>query len=184
MALEQSGRSNWISRFRRGKSRKSRGGNQGKYRRAWVEELEEHRLLVSHVFLDFGDEYTTIPTSGPFAGFQILNGIQPTGLAAALVGTGAIPAAGVQTFTESFGIIAPGVTVTPPYTFVSTGTLLNSVLNSTPVSTDFQTLELAITLQIQRALAPFDIQVFSSADSNIFNFPVNGLASASALEAQ
>ena len=155
MSTEHSGISSFFNRFRHVAKRKGRKAAHGAFgfnRRSWVEQLEERRLLVSRVFLDFGDAYTTIPTSGPFAGFQTLPGITPAALATALIGTGAIPVPGVQTFTESFGAIAPGVTITPPYTFVSTGTLLNSVLNPTFVGADFLTLELAVSAQIQRAL--------------------------------
>ena len=52
------------------------------------------------------------------------------------------------------------------YTLVPFAGLLNSSLNPTPFAADAQTLEIAITAQIQRALEPYDIQVISSAENN------------------
>src|SRR5262249_17809325 len=57
------------------------------------------------------------------------------------------------------------------YDLLGMQTLLNSSLNPTFVNTDFITLAEAITAQIQRALEPFDIQVLSSINSNIFSPP-------------
>src|SRR4029079_2859401 len=51
---------------------------------------------------------------------------------------------------------------------------------------DFVTFELAVTAQIQRALEPFDIQVVSSVNPTLANFPIGSgtagtLSNASAL---
>jgi hypothetical protein len=173
-----------FSRFRRQPrgGRKTRGRTFSFVRTAAVEQLEERRLLVSRVFLDFGDSFTA-PTSGPYAGFNTALSLTPATIHTALVGAGK---AGDVVYNEGVGLLEPGLTVTPPYNLVGTGGLLNSVLNSTVVPTDFLTLEESITEQIQLALEPFDIQVISSVNTNFGNFPfitAGSLAPASALEA-
>jgi hypothetical protein len=158
-----------FSRFRRhpfkGRQVGGRPANLG--RLAHVEQLEERRLLVSRVFLDFGNGFA-VPTSGPYAGFNVIQGNTPDTLHDAFVGTGQ---AGNVVYNEGIGILENGLTVTPPYDLVGTAAVLNSSLNSTPVNIDALTLEESITAQIQRALEPFDIQVISSINSNFFNWP-------------
>jgi len=158
-----------FSRFRRqpfkGRQIGGRPSNLG--RLAHVEQLEERRLLVSRVFLDFGNGFA-VPTSGPYAGFNVIQGNTPDSLHDALVGTGQ---AGNVVYNEGVGIFENGLTVTPPYDLVGTAAVLNSSLNSTPVNIDAITLEESITAQIQRALEPFDIQVISSVNSNLLGWP-------------
>ncbi len=173
-----------LSRFRREKRKGRRGpGRASPFdHRSVVEVLEERRLLVSRVFLDFGDGFTTIPTTGPFAGLQILN-TNTGAMHDALVGTGASTRFPASSLTETLagGAIVPGGT--GAYTMVAFSNLINfGLVNQTVVPTDFFTLEVSITEQIRQALEPFDIQVISSAENNIFNFPVaNNLNRASAL---
>ncbi len=134
-----------------------------------VEELEARRLLVSRVFLDFGDTFgVETNASSPYFGQALMPGINPNDFHDNLVGPGL---ANRNVLQESFGVIRDNLTVTPAYNLLALNTLINSTLNPTPVATDFRTLELAITSQITQALEPFDIQVISSAQTNFFNFP-------------
>ncbi len=143
-------------------------------RQVSLEQLEDRRLLVTHVFLDFGDFMPTAPPGTPFfAGLQYLPVTPAMTVAAATVGTG-MPAnfAGTQTAFESFGLMGAS-----GYTMIAFSNVLND-FNPTVVNGDALTIELAITAQIQRALAPFDIQVFSSAlvaagGSSPFGGPLN-----------
>ena len=149
-------------------------------RQVSLEQLEDRRLLVTHVFLDFGDFMPTAPPGTPFfAGLQYLPVTPAMTVAAATVGTG-MPAnfAGTQTAFESFGLIGAS-----GYTMIAFSNVLNN-FNPTVVNGDALTIELAITAQIQRALAPFDIQVFSSAlvaagGSSPFGGPLNNYAGGS-----
>ncbi len=157
--------SSLFSPSRPASKRLSRRAKVQRRRYSAIEELEARRLLVSRVYLDFGDSFN-VQTTGTYLGFGDLS-TTPKGLHDALVGTGL----GTRNrLEEFFGIINPIVS-TPTFEILSLGTLLNSSLNSTPVITDAITLELAITAQIQQALEPFDIQVVSSVESNVFGWP-------------
>ncbi len=187
MLPEQKGLlSSLFSRFRqsRATSRKAPRKVRGFGRSLQLEELEPRRLLISRVFLDFGEGFTA-PTTGPYAGWGTMLGLQPGALHDALVGTGAganVPG-GNNIFEEFLGIIANGVTVNPAYNMVDFSDLLtlgspDLAAPNPVVPTDPITMELAITHQIEQALEPFDIQVISSINSPIFNFPVAGGAAA------
>ncbi len=164
-----------FSRFRR-PSRKDRrvGGHlRGSGRRTSVEELEARRLMVTRVWLDFGNGYTA-PTTGPYAGLGTLQGLTNDGIHDALVPAGT---AGNVVYEEELGtLMLNNVTPPPnPYNLVGLNSYIGSSLDPTPVPMDTLTLEESITAQIQRALEPYDIQVISSFNSNIVNFGVNGL---------
>ena len=134
-----------------------------------IEELEARRLLVSRVFLDFGDSFGMCHCHRPLFRLQAsMPNLRPTILHDNLVGTGI---ATRNMFQEFFGVIRDNLTVTPPYNLRQPWHDDQFNFNPTPVPTDALTLELAITSQIQQALEPFDIQVVSSAESNFFNFP-------------
>jgi hypothetical protein len=182
MALEQSGLSSLISRFRGRKSKRARSAADGaptptRRRAMAVEQLEERRLLVSRVWLDFGEAFP-VQTSAPYAGFQVLRQLNPPAVNTAMVGVGA--AAG-NTYEVDLGILFPTPT-TPPYDLVSFGGMINA-FNPTFSPDDAFTLEVSIAEQIRRALEPFDIQVFSSHDAALTNvdsptdsFPAASLA--------
>jgi hypothetical protein len=182
--------SSWLKGLRGPKT--GRPSQRTKARRAAFEDLEHRRLLVSRVFLDFGDTFNA-PTSGPYAGFPAMLAVNPRDLYSALVGTGNTPEQHVI-YSNSLGIIAPGLSVTPPYNIIGTAGLF--LLNSPdlahpydPFALDFLTFETAVTGAIQRALEPFDIQVISSVNSTFGSFPVGGdktaqLGNASALLAR
>ncbi len=186
MALEHTGRSRFLTTKRGGKrlSRKVRGNasQYGNGRILAVEELEARWLLVTRVWLDFGD-FFAIPTSGIYAGVgHVATNIAP--FTNALVGNGI---AGDNHFFDSFGLMGKNIAdLDGGVHIVSTYSQLAGFNSGIFSPTDFVTLELAITAQIQRALEPYDIQVYSSVDSNVFNFPanpnVNPLTNASALE--
>lgn len=154
---------------RRSSKRLSRRAKVQRRRYSAIEELEARRLLVSRVFLDFGDSFgvQTQPTD-PYFGQALMPSLDPNDFHDNLVGTGL---ANRNILQESFGVIRDNLTVTPKYNLLALYTLINSNLNPTLVPTDALTLELAITAQIQQALEPFDIEVVSSAQSNFFNFP-------------
>jgi len=135
-----------------------------------VEQLEDRRLLVTRVWLDFGNGYTA-PTSGPYAGLGTLLGLTFDGIHDAMVR----PAqAGNVVYEEELGLMLNNATTGTPFNFVGLSSYLNSYLDTVAVPTDTLTLEEAITAQIEQALEPFDIQVISSFNSNIVNFGVNG----------
>jgi len=154
---QKSGLAAWFTGSR-GKKRKGRASSLFN-RRSLIEQLEERRLLVTRVWLDFGDGFNAA-ANGPFAGQGDL-AFTPGQAYTGMVGTGAIP--NTQGITDldfdTLGTILPGVTVTPNYHLISFATLLNSTLNPTVVPTDIATLELSIIAQVQRALEPFDIEV-------------------------
>src|SRR4051812_11066454 len=109
--------SSWLSGLRGSKQqRKSRCG-RGFSRRTSIEDLEQRRLLVSRVFLDFGDGFTS-PTAAPYAGWGTMTAIQPGAVYTALTGTGVGGTAGENRLSTSTGFIASGLTITPPYNFV------------------------------------------------------------------
>src|SRR5437868_973553 len=100
-----------FSRFRRDAAKSRKRPRRGRPL-GWqtsIEELEDRRLLVSRVWLDFGDAFPGV-TGGPLAGWTAMRGVQPAALDAALNGAGA-----GQTFKDQLGIIADGVTINPPY---------------------------------------------------------------------
>jgi len=135
-------------------------------------------MLVSRVWLDFGDGFTA-PTNGPYGGYGTMTGVNPQDFFDALVGTGNKPGSGTV-FRYYSGLMSP-LTITPNYILVSTFGLFGlgspDLANPYPaLTTDALTFELAVTAQIQRALEPFDIEVYSSANSPFFTgvFPVAG----------
>jgi hypothetical protein len=159
MLPEQSGLlASLFSRSRRKSSKRGKNAQRTEpfHRPRGFEVLEERRLLVSHVYLDFGDFFSDMPTP-PFAGLRVLNVRNNMTLENALVGTGAPTGVGAQASFERFGVMNQS-----GYTMVAFGDLVNN-FNPTFVNNDAVTLELAVTAQIQRALAPYDIQVYSSA---------------------
>ncbi|MCC7085156.1 MAG: VCBS repeat-containing protein [Pirellulales bacterium] len=184
MALEQPGMlSSWISQLRhRGSKglRTSADSRRARFRRPplAIESLERRELMVSRVFLDFGNGFTTLG-SGVFTGTTIMDFkgedlTEKLGGAAAAAGNG---------YTSSIGAFAPG-----DYRMVGFSDVVN-VLSSVTVTTDPLILERAISRQIRRALEPFDIQVISSIDGlndtipepTFFGFPSADLDQANAL---
>ncbi|HZZ28749.1 MAG TPA: VCBS repeat-containing protein [Pirellulales bacterium] len=170
--------SGFFSRFRNSK----RYGRKAKNRflsagwRAAVEPLEARRLLVSRVFIDFGDAFP-VQATGPFAGTQTLLAITAATLQTNLVGVGGQG----QTDQDLLGEFA--ATPTGGLDLMSFATFLDSpVFNPQGLApADPATLEAAIVEQIKQALEPFDIQVIP-ADGNLSNFPVATLAAAGRLE--
>jgi len=165
MQLERSGFGNLFSRFRRGRKGAGRNLPRGRRsfgRRALLEQLEERRLLVSRVFLDFGDNFGSPTDSDAFSGtphFDITQ--QQQTFNANWLGSGA-PAnfAGVTSIFAS----PVGVMGTTGITLASTGNIFNNpTFSPTIVPMDLLTFEIAVTEQVRRALEPFDIQVYSSA---------------------
>src|SRR5215475_2406401 len=109
MQLEQSGLGSWFSRFRGGRKRNARKSLQrgGAFsRRAWIEQLEERRLLVTRVWLDFGDFFGNQNHTDAFAGTGHLDIMSPNQtLATTLMGSsGPAPTGfgGVQEITTTF----------------------------------------------------------------------------------
>src|SRR5262249_55415189 len=101
---------NLLSRFRRD-SRRARptAGRKAHRRQTSIEQLEDRRLLVSRVWLDFGDAYGA-PTSGPFAGLGTLLGLNFDPIHDALVRT---PTAGNVAYEEELGLMLNNATAGP-----------------------------------------------------------------------
>ena len=129
---------------------------------AAVEHLEERRLLVSRVFIDFGDAFP-VQATGPFAGTQTL--LNST---AATLQTNLVAPAGQGTnFNDVLGEFA--ATPAGGLDLMSFATYLESpAFNPQGLApADPVTLEAAIVEQIKQALEPFDIQVIP-ADGNLW----------------
>lgn len=167
--------SDLVSRFRRRRSNRATGNRQARFgRQVAVENLEDRRLLVTRVWLDFGDGYATPTTGSPYTGLRTLLGLSENAIHDALVPAGA---AGNFVYEEELGTLMLNNVNPPqnPYNLVGLRSYINSSLSNVVVPTDALTMEEAITAQIQRALEPYDIQVISSFNSNVRGFGVNGL---------
>jgi hypothetical protein len=172
--------SGWFSTKHRRRLGRQRATDRIKRYRAAIEDLEDRRLLVSRVFLDFGDQFRAAPNNDPYTGTDVIRGLTPATINGALVG-GNGPN-GVNHELD-VGLLASALALQNPNTvdFVSCDTLANFNANAGLID------ELAITTQIRRALEPYDIQVLSSAELSL---NINGnffgsrtLADASAYEA-
>src|SRR5262249_41948093 len=159
---------NLLSHFRRD-SRRARPatGRKEHRRQTSIEQLEDRRLLVTRVWLDFGDGYAAAAQGTPYAGLGTLLGLNFDPIHDALVRA---PTAGNQVaYEEELGLMLNNATAGPnPFNFVGLNSYVNSNL-SPVIPMDALTLEMAITAQIQRALEPYDIQIISSFNSNIVN---------------
>src|SRR5262245_33071339 len=102
---------NLFSRFRRDNRRaRSASGRKGHGRSMAVEQLEDRRLLVTRVWLDFGDGYATGAMGTPYAGLGTLQGLNFDPIHDALVRT---PAAGNVAYEEQLGLMLNNVTAGP-----------------------------------------------------------------------
>lgn len=167
MALEQSGPlTSLFANLRRKRAKNlhtdSRKRKSSRPRFSQLEQLEERRMMISHVFVDFGDRFA-VQTAAPYAGLRVVEDFSgPEFMEHFQWENGAA----APTYSQAFGLL-PGAGEIDLMALGDVIQLWNPIdvdgdgLAGT--ANDVTAVKRQIMSSIRRALEPFDIGVFEVA---------------------